>query len=144
VGYVEGTQLRQPFDADGWYATSDLGQIDGDGYLHVQGRKDNMFISGGENIQPEEIEAVLLQLPGIEQAMVVPVPDAEFGVRPAAFVKAQNVSEEQIVTFLRQRLPRFKIPRAFFPWPDQLAVQGIKVSRKQMQQLALEQQNNAG
>ncbi len=144
AGYVEGTQLRQPFDAGGWYATGDLGQIDGDGYLHVQGRKDNMFISGGENIQPEEIEAVLLQLPGIEQAMVVPVPDAEFGVRPAAFVKAQNVSEEQIVAFLQQRLPRFKIPRAFFPWPDQLAVQGIKVSRKQMQQLALEQQNNAG
>jgi len=138
AGYVEGTDLRQPFDADGWYATGDLGQIDAEGYLCVAGRKDNMFISGGENIQPEEIEAVLLQLGSIEQAMVVPVPDAEFGFRPAAFVKAQNVSEEQIVAFLQQRLPHFKIPRAFFPWPGQLAVQGIKVSRKQMQQMALE------
>lgn len=137
AGYVEGSDLRKPFDAGGWYATGDVGWLDDDGYLHVQGRKDNMFISGGENIQPEEIEAALLQLQGIEQAMVVPVPDAEWGMRPMAFVKAQNVSEEQIITFLQQRLPRFKIPRTFLPWPAHLAATGIKVSRKQMQQLGL-------
>jgi O-succinylbenzoic acid--CoA ligase len=138
AGYVEGFDLRQPFDADGWYATGDLGWLDADGYLHVQGRKDNMFISGGENIQPEEIEAVLLQMNGIEQAMVVPMPDAEFGFRPGAFVKTHNVAHEQIVAFLAGRLPRFKIPRTFLPWPEQIATAGIKVSRKQMQRLALE------
>ncbi len=144
AGYVEGVNLRQPFDAGGWYATGDLGFLDDDGYLHVQGRRDNMFISGGENIQPEEIEAVLLQIDGIEQVMVVPIPDAEFGFRPVAFVKARNVSEEQIVAFLGQRLPRFKIPCSFLAWPDQLATLGIKASRKQMQQAAVDSITQSG
>ena len=139
AGYVEGANLRQPFNADGWYATGDLGFLDDDGYLHVQGRRDNMFISGGENIQPEEIEAVLLQMHGIEQAMVVPVPDAEFGFRLVAFVKTQNVAHEELVAFLAERLPRFKIPRTWLPWPEQITASGIKVSRKQMQQVALDQ-----
>ncbi len=144
AGYVEGSDLRQPFDAGGWYATGDLAVLDDEGYLHVQGRKDNMFISGGENIQPEEIEAVLLQSAGIEQAMVVPVPDAEFGFRSVALVKTQNVAHEEIVAFLADRLPRFKIPRTFLPWPDQLAATGIKASRKQMQQVALDYMNMPG
>jgi len=138
AGYVEGGDLYQPFDDAGWYATGDLGFLAADGYLHVQGRKDNMFISGGENIQPEEIEAVLLQLAGVEQAMVVPVPDAEFGFRPVAFVEANDVAHEEIVAFLADRLPRFKLPRTFLTWPEQRTVSGIKVSRKQMQQVALE------
>jgi O-succinylbenzoic acid--CoA ligase len=74
---------------------------------------------------------------GIEQAMVVPVPDREFGFRPVAFIKTtRTIDQDTIVMFLQSRLPRFKIPIKFWDWPDQAAPQGIKVSRRQMQQLA--------
>jgi O-succinylbenzoic acid--CoA ligase len=57
IGYVMSDAVERPFDAEGWLRTGDLGELDADGYLHVRGRKDNLFISGGENVQPEEIEA---------------------------------------------------------------------------------------
>jgi O-succinylbenzoic acid--CoA ligase len=138
TGYVDGAMLLQPFDGDGWYPTGDLGMLDEDGYLTVIGRKDNMFISGGENIQPEEIEAALLQIDGIEQALVVPVPNAEFGFRPVAFVKtARTMDEANIVALLAERLPRFKLPVALYPWPEQPSASGIKASRAQFRQLTL-------
>ena len=66
--------------------TKDLGRINADGKLEIIGRKDWQFISGGENIQPEEIEAALLAIPGIRQATVLPITDPEFGERPIAFI----------------------------------------------------------
>ncbi|MBW2108894.1 MAG: o-succinylbenzoate--CoA ligase, partial [Deltaproteobacteria bacterium] len=86
-GYVDGASTVLPVDAEGWFRTGDLGRMDTDGYLTVLGRKDNMFISGGENIFPEEIERRLRAVPGVEQATVVRVKDTEFGFRPVAFVK---------------------------------------------------------
>ena len=64
-----------------------MGQLDKEGYLTVTGRRDNMFISGGENIHPEEIEKALLSIKGVAQAIVVPKEDKEFGQRPIAFIK---------------------------------------------------------
>jgi len=61
AGYWQAGKLRQTRDAAGWFATGDLGRMDADGYLHILGRKDNLFISGGENIRPEEIERILNQ-----------------------------------------------------------------------------------
>ena len=87
AGYVEGDRVERPLDAEGWFHTGDLGEFDASGNLRVLGRSDNLFISGGENVQPEEIEAALELLEGVERAVVTPVPDAEFGRRPVAFVK---------------------------------------------------------
>lgn len=120
-GYVEEeSQLVRPFDGDGWFATGDLGRLDGEGYLHVSGRLDNMFISGGENIMPEEIEAYLDRLPGVEQSMVVPVSSTEYGFRPVAFLKTRRPSaleKEAVMEYLQRLLPRFKIPDRFYLWP---------------------------
>ena len=62
AGYVEGEDLDRPLDAEGWFHTGDLGELDENGYLRVGGRVDNLFISGGENVQPEEIEDALCRL----------------------------------------------------------------------------------
>lgn len=118
AGYVEGESVDRPLDAGGWFHTGDFGELDQEGHLRVKGRRDNLFISGGENVQPEEIEEALSRLEGIEEAVVVPVPDEEFGARPFAFVRTNGVALEHLAQTLEQVLPRFKIPISFHPWPE--------------------------
>ncbi len=131
-GYVEGEKIVSPVDEDGWYHTADLGKIDANGYLTVLGRKDNMFISGGENIFPEEIERVLEDLDGIEGAIVVPVHDPKFGQRPAAFLRLNPDTSipDLPLEFLKSKLPSYKIPDHFFDWPEQ---DGLKPNRRLLQ-----------
>lgn len=118
-GYLQDDgAVASACDAEGWFATGDLGALSEDGYLTVQGRRDNLFISGGENIQPEEIEQALQVLPGIEQAVIVPVPDAEFGERPAAVVQGDVSAAPAWEKRLREILPGYMIPVCWLPWPD--------------------------
>jgi len=129
AGYVENDIVDRPLDLDGWFHTGDLGELDAAGYLRVRGRKDNLFISGGENIQPEEIEEALRRIGGVEEAVVVPVPDAEFAARPVAFVRTTGVEPEDLARALEPALPRFKIPAAFHGWPEEAGSGGMKLDR---------------
>jgi O-succinylbenzoic acid--CoA ligase len=135
AGYVEGEELDRPLDAEGWFHTRDLGEIDESGYLRVGGRMDNLFISGGENVQSEEIEEALCRLEGVEEAVVVPVPDEEFGARPVAFVRAAGREPEELAQELEPLLPRFKIPISFHPWPEE-ARRGMKADRVALRERA--------
>ena len=135
AGYVEGEESDRPLDADGWFHTRDLGELDENGYLRVGGRMDNLFISGGENVQPEEIEEILCRLERVEEAVVVPVPDEEFGARPVAFVRMDHGEPGELVHELEPVLPRFKIPISFYPWPEE-ARRGIKADRAALSELA--------
>lgn len=119
AGYLDETGLHAPFDSQGWFATGDRGYWDEDGRLVVQGRMDQMFISGGENIHPEEIEQALGRLEGVRRALVVPVPDATFGFRPVAFVEAEGTawSPAHFSAALSGQLPGYKVPRLYLPWP---------------------------
>jgi len=135
AGYVEGEEPDRPLDAEGWFHTRDLGEIDESGYLRVGGRMDNLFISGGENIQPEEIEEALCRLDGIDEAVVVPVLDEEFGARPVAFVRAAGRMPEELARKLEPLLPRFKIPISFHPWPEE-ARRGMKADRAVLREWA--------
>lgn len=131
AGYLHEDGLEEPFDEDGWFHTRDVGEIDGEGRLRVAGRKDNLFISGGENVQPEEIEAELRRLEGVEDAVIVPVPDAEFGERPVAFVRMKDGDPPPpgIAAELETILPRFKLPGSFHGWPEDVGQAGMKVDR---------------
>ncbi len=112
--FVRGPSLFQgylnaSFQTD-WFATKDLGRFE-NGKLLITGRKDWMFISGGENIQPEEIEREILSLPHILEAAVVGKDDPEFGKRPVAIIKAEKpITLAQLQATLQDRLPKFKIP----------------------------------
>ena len=102
-----------------WLPTGDLGHLE-EGYLIVTGRKDNRFISGGENIQPEEIERVLQEVSGAETVVVTPRPDPEFGARPVAWVR-EDLDDGLIEIWnrsLRERLPGYMIPVEYRPLPD--------------------------
>lgn len=130
AGYLRGGILVQPFDDDGWFATGDLGRIDGD-RLFLTGRRDNMFISGGENIYPEEIEEAILSSGLAEQACVVPVDDDQYGVRPVAFLRPLP----QIDIFraeMLKALPSFKIPDRLYPLPED--ARGSKIDRRRLKQ----------
>jgi 2-furoate---CoA ligase len=100
----------------GWYRTGDLGQFDDDGELYVVGRVDDMIISGGENIFPEEVESALARCPGVASAAVVGMPDERLGSRVVAFVEpaSAEVTCEAIDTAcLKTGLARFKRPREY-------------------------------
>lgn len=114
-----------------WFGTGDIGKLGPDGSLLVKGRRDNMFISGGENIHPEEIEEELLNIPGFEDALVINIDDEKYGKRPVAFIKVKNrekITKLKIENILRIKFPAFKIPVRFFVWPP-VAGESIKASR---------------
>jgi fatty-acyl-CoA synthase len=108
-------------DAEGWFHSGDLARCDEDGFYYVAGRQKDMIISGGVNIYPAEIEAVLVQHPAVEDAAVVAVPDARWGEVGVAFIVPRPGVEPApdgaiLTAFLEERLARFKIPKAFrFP-----------------------------
>lgn len=142
TGYIDGDETTRPVDDDGWLHTKDLGELTAVG-LRVRGRKDNLFISGGENIQPEEVEEALLRLSGVDEAAIVPVPDAEFGARPVAFVRfASPETPTNLREELERALPRFKVPKVFHAWPDD-APEGMKVNRKFLRERALRLSNES-
>ncbi len=93
---------------DGWFPTKDLGILGPHG-LELLGRKDRMFISGGENIHPEEIERALLSHPLITRAKVDARKDPEYGARPTATLET-SLSKDAIFEYLKSQLPKFKIP----------------------------------
>jgi O-succinylbenzoic acid--CoA ligase len=128
LGYFECDMVSKSLTADGWFRTTDLGHLDNKGNLSVTGRSDTIFISGGENIDPIEIETHLKALPHITDAVVIGIPHPLFGMRPVAFVQTPNLEEEALATALKKRLPKFKIPDAFLPMPPLEAGQ-LKPSR---------------
>ncbi|WP_249977907.1 AMP-binding protein [Vreelandella olivaria] len=139
-GYLDNGALDPAVNDEGWFATRDKGHFNADGELVVEGRLDNRFISGGENIQPESIEQRLVNYPGVAQALVVPVPHPEWGERPVAFIdkQADSVTTQALEAWVREALPGFMVPNAWLPWPADV---GFKPSRKQFAELALRQIN---
>ncbi len=136
-GYINKRDLEKPFTKEGWFRTGDIGYIDKDGYLNVIGRKDNMFISGGENIQPEEIEKSIANLKDIIDVIVVPVEDIEWGYRPVAFVWSdKHINEDYIKKRLENYLPRYKIPDRIFNVAKDIKNKGLKLNREQFKRLA--------
>ncbi|MCK5076442.1 MAG: o-succinylbenzoate--CoA ligase [Calditrichia bacterium] len=140
-GYLLNQKLKPAINESGWFRTGDTGYLDNNNYLHVIGRIDNMFISGGENIVPEEIEEVLLQFPEIVQAVVVPVANDEYGHRPVAFIKSNGeINREHLINELHSQLPKFKVPHIFYEWPFTGNKDDIKPKRRAF----IEALNNKG
>ncbi|WP_440771303.1 fatty acid--CoA ligase [Natronorubrum sp. DTA28] len=103
-------------DGTTWYYTGDLGRFDDDGYLYVVDRKDDMIVSGGENIYPAEVEDVLFSHEAVEEAAVLGEPDDEWGELVVAYVVADGVSAEELDSFALEsdHLADFKRPRAYY------------------------------
>jgi len=98
---------------DGLMSTGDVGHFDAAGRLFVDGRDDEMIVSGGENVFPREVEELLAGHDGIEEAAAIGVPDEQYGERLRAFVvpRRPELSEEDVKSFVKENLARFKVPR---------------------------------
>ncbi|MRI34727.1 o-succinylbenzoate--CoA ligase [Endozoicomonas sp. OPT23] len=137
AGYYSDGSLSSLLATDGWFHTGDLGCWY-QGNLKVTGRRDNMMISGGENIHPEEIEQALLSLDGIVQAVVVSIAHQEYGSRPYAFVETENDRFDPLFTkrMLAGNIGRLKVPDVIRLLPAEYSGIGIKPDRRLLQALA--------
>ena len=117
TGYWKNPEATaEALDKEGWFHTGDMARRDTDGFFYIAGRAKDMFISGGVNVYPAEIENVLLQHPSLADASVVGVPHATWGEVGVAFVvpaDGEEVTEEDLGRFVGDRLARYKIPKDF-------------------------------
>jgi acyl-CoA synthetase (AMP-forming)/AMP-acid ligase II len=113
-GYLDDpAATAEAIDQDGWLHTGDLGSLDDRGHLRIVGRKKDMFIVGGFNAYPAEIEGYLLEHPAVAQAAVIGVPDERLGQVGKAFVVRDGpVSAEELIAWSRERMAGFKVPRS--------------------------------
>ncbi|MEM9950412.1 MAG: o-succinylbenzoate--CoA ligase [Chloroflexota bacterium] len=137
-GYYNNPDATAKTIRDGWLHTGDIGYLDADGDLFLVQRRSDLIITGGENVYPAEVEAVLRQLPDIAQVAVVGVDDAEWGQKVAtAIVLTENatLSTEDVTIYARQHLAGYKIPR-LVRFVDALPLTGSgKIQRNAVREL---------
>ena len=121
-GYLDDpVATAEAIDPDGWLHTGDVGTVDADGNMRITDRLKDMYVSGGFNVYPAEVEAALARLDGVVEAAVVGVPDERMGEVGKAFViqrEGADLTQEQVVAFLRERIANFKVPRHVELVPD--------------------------
>jgi bile acid-coenzyme A ligase len=109
--YVGSESKRRP---DGWETTGDLGAVDREGYLFLTDRRCDMIVTGGANVYPAEVEAVLDEYPGVVTSAVIGLPDDEYGSRIHAIVETNTeLDVARLTEWVRSRLVAYKIPRSF-------------------------------
>jgi fatty-acyl-CoA synthase len=100
----------QAFTDDGWLRTGDVAEVDEEGFYRIKSRLKDMYVSGGENVYPAEVEAVLHEHPHVQDAAVVGVPHDRWGECGVAFVVADAATEDELLEWCAARLARFKVP----------------------------------
>ncbi len=133
-GYWNNSVATRDKIKNGWLHTGDLACYDNEGYLYLKGRKDDMYISGGENIYPQEVELCIEKIEGIKKALVLPVKDEKWGSCGIAFVTKSNpdLTEENIRQSLKGNLADYKHPKYIFIL-DEIPLTSLgKVSRKKL------------
>lgn len=119
AGYYNNPEANDKAFRDGWFRTGDLGHMDREGFLYITGRASDMYISGGSNVYPREIEEKLLTHPAIAEVAVLGVPDPTWGeVGVAVCVLAPNavLNERELLGWVDGRIARYKIPKRIFFW----------------------------
>ena len=137
TGEVGGIEVRGPsvftgywrmpektledFTVDGWFKTGDIGKVDARGYVTIVGRSRDLIITGGYNVYPAEVEAVLNEMPGIAESAVIGLPHPDFGEGVVAVVVAregQRLDPAALVAGLRSKIANFKVPKRVFIVPE--------------------------
>ncbi len=137
AGYHDNPEANAKAFRQGWFRTGDLGHVDAEGFLFITGRASDMYISGGSNIYPREIEEKILVHPDIAEVAVLGVPDplwGEVGVAVCVARPGSAVTETQLADFMASRIHRSKMPKRFFFW-DALPKSGYgKITKKMVRE----------
>ncbi|OAB40442.1 AMP-binding protein [Paenibacillus antarcticus] len=134
-GYYQLPEKTKAAFRDGWLIIGDFIYMDQDGYLHMAGRSNNMMVTGGLNVFPEEVESVLQQIPEIEEVMVLGVSDIYWGEQVTAIVKwkgQQRLSTEDIKTYCRKHLAGYKAPKQIITVDQFIYTSSGKIARQVM------------
>jgi len=132
-GYLQAELNRSAFDAEGWFNTGDFGHINRKKHLFIETRRTDIILSGGENINPVEVEEALKKLEGVEDAAVVGIPDRKWGQKGVAFIRAKNALEpDSLRAALKGTLQSFKIPKEFFAAEEIPRTPTGKIRRKEL------------
>ena len=133
AGYVNDP--RPLVDAEGWFASGDLGRCDEEGYLYVVGRCDDLIITGGENVYPTEVEAVLQAHPAVAEACVAGLEDPQWGRAVTAWVRVHETSPptvRELQAHVRAHLAGFKVPRRIIFVDDFPRTAAGKIQRRRL------------
>jgi fatty-acyl-CoA synthase len=146
AGYHGNLEATEKALRGGWFHTGDLGKLDERGLLYITGRQSDMYISGGSNVYPKEVEEVLLTHEGVAEVAIVGMPDAKWGEIGVAVIVRRpqhpHLNAEQLLAHLENRCARYRWPRHFVFWPA-LPKSGYgKVAKKDIKMLLEKQQEN--
>ncbi|MEL7119014.1 MAG: AMP-binding protein [Bacteroidota bacterium] len=135
-GYWQNEEATQKAFYKGWFRTGDRVLRDEEGYLYIVDRIKNMFISGGENVYPAEVERILLTHPNISEAIVIGVPDEKWGESGKAFlVSTQPIDKDEVIVFAKKYLAKFKVPK-HIQFMEQLPKNDTgKINRKALKEM---------
>lgn len=143
-GYYNNPEANASCFKHGWFHTGDLGHVDEHGYLFITGRASDMYISGGSNVYPREVEEALLTHPAVNEVAVLGMPDEKWGeCGCAVIVTTGQVSDEQLLAHLEPRLARYKWPKRFVRWDDMPKSGYGKIVKKQIRALLQEHEEVA-
>ncbi|MEO0829486.1 MAG: acyl-CoA synthetase [Pseudomonadota bacterium] len=121
AGYWKNPEANAKSFRDGWFRTGDVGHMDAEGYVYITGRSSDMYISGGSNIYPREIEEKILTHPAVTETAVFGMPDpkwGEIGVAVCVLNAGQSLKPGELETFLRDKIASYKLPRQVHVWDD--------------------------
>lgn len=121
AGYYNNPEANEKSFRDGWFRTGDLGHLDHEGFLYITGRASDMYISGGSNVYPREIEEKLLTHPDIAEVAVLGLPDPEWGESGVAVIvprAGKKLSESEVLACIDGKVARYKMPRQVFFWDE--------------------------
>lgn len=132
-GYWNKPELTAQTIRNGWLHTGDLGYLDEEGYVFLVDRKNDMIISGGSNVYPREVEDALNDHPAVKEAAVVGIPDDTWGEIVHGVVAVRfDVSEQELLDFVADRVPKYKRPRSIAIWPVLPKSPAAKILRREV------------
>ncbi|WP_414735705.1 acyl-CoA synthetase [Herbaspirillum chlorophenolicum] len=138
MGYHNNPDANAKAFKHDWFHTGDLGHVDKDGFLYITGRSSDMYISGGSNVYPREIEEALLTHPAVSEVAVLGVPDPKWGESGLAVIvpkTGQQVEAEALLAHLEERIGKYKWPRRFVFWETMPKSGYGKIVKKQIKAL---------
>jgi fatty-acyl-CoA synthase len=146
--YKQPEETKNAFNKDGWFRTGDLGTMDENGYIKITGRLKDMFITGGVNAYPAEVESFLMTNPKVSMVAVTGVPDRRMGEVAVAFIKlkeGETATEEEIIKFSREKMANYKAPKYVkfvedFPMTPTGKIQKFVLKEEATKELGLDQQ----